>query len=188
MCALPECLWWVRGLILNAIAPFLLSCCSFSFDLGYGVSFWGGFQHSPVDGCSAASCSFDVLTGEDERTCFYSAILKIDHFPFLECSESYQLSVWILAHPGVPQIWTTTASDFLGEHFNFFNKVLVGTYLEFRFWSCILWPHPTPNFLPKVSSLTGPFVTTRVLYSSPHRVALSFSSLVEYYLSYTSLS
>ena len=108
-------------MILNAIAPFLLSCCSFSFDLGYGVSFWGGFQHSPVDACSAASCSFDVLTGEDECTCFYSAILKIDHFPFLECSESYQLSVWILAHPGVPRIWTTTASDFLGEHFNFFN-------------------------------------------------------------------
>ena len=79
--ALSECLWWVRGLILNAIAPFLLSCCGFSLDLGYGVSLFGRFQHSPVDGCSAASCNFDVLTGEDEHLCFYSAILKIDHFP-----------------------------------------------------------------------------------------------------------
>ena len=81
--ALSECLWWVRGLILNAIAPFLLSCCGFSFDLGYGVSLFGRFQHSPVDGCSAASCNFDVLTGEDEHMCFYSAILKIDHFPWV---------------------------------------------------------------------------------------------------------
>ena len=62
-------------MILNAIAPFLLSCCGFSFDLGYGVSFWGGFQHSPVDGCSAASGNFGVHTGEDEQMYFYSAIL-----------------------------------------------------------------------------------------------------------------
>ena len=44
--ALSECLWWVRGLILNAIASFLLSCCGFSFDLGYGFFFffWVGFN------------------------------------------------------------------------------------------------------------------------------------------------
>ena len=28
----------------------------------------GGIQHSPVDGCSAASCDFGVLAGEDECT------------------------------------------------------------------------------------------------------------------------
>ena len=38
--------------------------------------FFGGIQHSPVDGCSAACCNFGVLTGEDERTSFYSTILS----------------------------------------------------------------------------------------------------------------
>ena len=33
------CLWWVWGLILNAISPLLLSCWGFSFALGCGVSF-----------------------------------------------------------------------------------------------------------------------------------------------------
>ena len=68
-----EHLWPVRGLILNVISPFLPSywCCSFA--LGRGVSFFGGIQHSPVDSCSAASCSFGVLGGES--TPFYSAIL-----------------------------------------------------------------------------------------------------------------
>ena len=38
--------------------------------------FFGGIQHSPVDGCSAVSCNFGVLSGEDECTFFYSMILK----------------------------------------------------------------------------------------------------------------
>ena len=33
-----ECLWWVWGLILNAILPLLLSCWGFSFACGHGVS------------------------------------------------------------------------------------------------------------------------------------------------------
>ena len=56
-----KCLWRVWGLILNVIEPLLPSCCSFSFVLGHGVSFLGGFQHSPVDDCLAASCDFGVL-------------------------------------------------------------------------------------------------------------------------------
>ena len=67
-----EHLWTVWGLILDAILPLLLSCCGFSFALGYGVYFFGGTQHSPVDSCSAASCNFGVLAGEDEQTSFYS--------------------------------------------------------------------------------------------------------------------
>ena len=51
------------------------SCWGFSFALGHGVSFFGGMQHSPVDSCSAASCSFVILTGEDESMSFYSTIL-----------------------------------------------------------------------------------------------------------------
>ena len=44
-----------------------------SLDVGY--LFLGGFQHPPVDGFSAASCDFGVLTGEDEYTSLYSAVL-----------------------------------------------------------------------------------------------------------------
>ena len=56
-------LWWVWGLILNMIAPFLPSYCGFSLVLGHGVSFFCRFQHPPVDGCSAVSCNFGVLSG-----------------------------------------------------------------------------------------------------------------------------
>ena len=61
------------GLILYVIFPLLPFCWAFSFALGCGVSFFGGIQPSPVDGCSAVSFSFGVLTGEDECTSFYSA-------------------------------------------------------------------------------------------------------------------
>ena len=54
----------------------LPSCWGFSFALEHGVSFFGGIQHSPVDGCSAESCNFGVLPGEDEHTSFHSSILK----------------------------------------------------------------------------------------------------------------
>ena len=70
-----EHLWWVWGLILNAISLLLPSCWGFSFALGHGASFFGGIEHSPVDSCSAASCTFGVLTGEDECTSLYSTIL-----------------------------------------------------------------------------------------------------------------
>ena len=59
----------IWGLILNVIVPFLPFCCSF-FTCGHGVSFLDRFQHSPVDGCSADSCDFGFLTGEDEHTSF----------------------------------------------------------------------------------------------------------------------
>ena len=72
-----ECLSWVWGLILIVILSLLPSCCGFSFALRRGVYFFGGFQHSPVDSCSAASCNFGVPTGEDEGMSFYSAILNV---------------------------------------------------------------------------------------------------------------
>ena len=68
-------LWQVWGLILLVISPLLPSCCSFSFALGHGISFFGGIQHSPVDGCSAVSCNYGVLLGKDEHPSSYSAIL-----------------------------------------------------------------------------------------------------------------
>ena len=54
-------LWRVWGLILNAISLLLPSCWGFPFALGHGVSFFGGIQHFPVDGCSAASCILEFL-------------------------------------------------------------------------------------------------------------------------------
>ena len=73
-------IWQVWGLILNAILPFLPSYWGFSFALGCGVSFYGG----DVDGCSAASCNFGVLSGEDEHTSFYSTRqLKMENAHFL---------------------------------------------------------------------------------------------------------
>ena len=70
-----EHLWWVWGLILNAILLLLPSFLGFSFALGPEVSFFGGIQHSPVDGCSASRCHFGVLAGQNECTSFYSTTL-----------------------------------------------------------------------------------------------------------------
>ena len=69
-----ECLWQLWGLILNTISPVLPSCSGFSFALGNGISFSGGIQHSPVDSCLAASCSFGVLAGGNECTSYYPAM------------------------------------------------------------------------------------------------------------------
>ena len=46
----------------------------FSFAVECGVSFLGGIQHSPINGCSAVSCNFGVPTGEDKHMSFYSVI------------------------------------------------------------------------------------------------------------------
>ena len=63
-----------QGLILNMILALPPSCWGF-FALGCGVSFFGGIQHFPVDGCSAMGCNFGVLAG-DECTSFYSTVLR----------------------------------------------------------------------------------------------------------------
>ena len=70
-------LWQVWGLILHVIGSLLPSCCSFSFALDCGVSFFGGFQHFPVNGCSVASYNFGILAGEDECMSFCSTILGL---------------------------------------------------------------------------------------------------------------
>ena len=56
--------------------PFLLVHCSFFFVLGCGLSFLGGFQYLPVNGCSTASCNFGALAGGDEHTSFHSPFLN----------------------------------------------------------------------------------------------------------------
>ena len=99
-----EHLWWLWGLILNMILPLLPSWWGFSFALGCGVSFFGRIQHSPVNRCSAVSCNFGVLVGEDEHMSFYSAILKLEQHSVVDvtgngskvqcCKEQYCIGTW----------------------------------------------------------------------------------------------
>ena len=70
-----EHLWQLLGLILNVVLPLLPSCWIFSFALWHVVSFFGGIQHSPVDGSSAVSCNFGVLAEDEYMSC--SAIFKL---------------------------------------------------------------------------------------------------------------
>ena len=91
-------LWQVWGLILNVVSPLLPSCWGFSFAIGHGVSFFGGIHHFSVDGCSAASYNFGVLTGEDELTSFYTRTKTQKRYPFhyrgLECKSKNLRDTW----------------------------------------------------------------------------------------------
>ena len=64
------------GFDFIVMAPLLPSNCGCCFVFGCGVSFFGGFQCPPVNGCSTASCSFGALTGGDEHMTFYFAMLN----------------------------------------------------------------------------------------------------------------
>ena len=64
------------GFDFSKIAPLLPSCCGFLFVFGHGISFFGEFQHLPANCCSIARCNIGYLTGGDEHTSFYSAILN----------------------------------------------------------------------------------------------------------------
>ena len=69
-----ECLQQVWGLLKMWFCPFLPSCSGFFSALGHRVPFFGGIQHSPVDGCSAASCNFGVL---QEKMSSWPSILAL---------------------------------------------------------------------------------------------------------------
>ena len=99
---------WALWESLAAISPLLPSCQGFSFALGHGVSFFGGIQRSPVDGCSAASCSFRVLTGEDEHTSFHATILQIR----LTHMVSSTLLSECISHIGTLNQWIFNFIDF----------------------------------------------------------------------------
>ena len=62
-----EHLWWVWGLILNAISPLLPCFWGFSFALGCAVYFFGGIQYSPVNSSSAESCILEFLQKMNAR-------------------------------------------------------------------------------------------------------------------------
>ena len=75
-CLCPWVSLMVGDFILNAIAFLLPSFWCFFCACEHRVSFFGEIQHSPVYGCSAASCDFGVFTGEDEYTSFTDFRLK----------------------------------------------------------------------------------------------------------------
>ena len=58
------------------IVPLLPSLCGFFFVFGCRESFFDGFQYSPADGCSTASCHLGALAGGNERVSLYSTILN----------------------------------------------------------------------------------------------------------------
>ena len=53
------------------IVPLLLSPCGLSFVSGCGICFFGGLQHSPADGYSAASC--DLVFPQEKMGTFPSS-------------------------------------------------------------------------------------------------------------------
>ena len=53
------------GFDFHVIAPLLL--VAFPLSLAPGCSFFGGLQHPPVNGGSAARCVFGALAGDDEH-------------------------------------------------------------------------------------------------------------------------
>ena len=98
-----EYLWRVWDLIVNAISYHLLpSRRSFSFVLGCRASFFGGIQHSLVHGCSAASCNFGILTGENECMSLYSAILGTNLSRRLQL-KNCKSQIWLEKTLGTPR-------------------------------------------------------------------------------------
>ena len=63
-----KCLWWMWTFLPPTILLGFLLC------LWMWGNFYGGIQHSPVNGSSSVNCTFGVLTEEDECKSFYSAI------------------------------------------------------------------------------------------------------------------
>ena len=75
----------VWGLILNVISSLLPSYWASPLPLDVGYFLFGEIQHSPFNGCSAASYNFGVLTAEGECMSFYSADLP-DETADRDCS------------------------------------------------------------------------------------------------------
>ena len=72
-----------------------LGASPFPLDMGY--LFFGGIQHSPADGCSAASCNFGVLAGEDGHTSFSSTVLEL-------MNNCFTMLCYFLLHNPVSQL------------------------------------------------------------------------------------
>ena len=67
----------VWGLMLNMISHILHLAAASPLALGVGVSFFSGIKHSSVDGHSAMSGNFGILTKENRCMSYYSIILAL---------------------------------------------------------------------------------------------------------------
>ena len=90
-------------------------------------TFFGGFQHPPINGCSTASCDLGVLTGGGEHTSFYSAILA--SMSSLARPERGVAS----AHPQSPNLVTAAGALKVNHHFTVckisVNLTTLGIYI-----------------------------------------------------------
>ena len=67
-------LWQECGVILNAFHPFYQLVGTTPLPWTWGI-FFGGIQHSPINDCSAVSCNFGFLAGDEHM--FYTTILAV---------------------------------------------------------------------------------------------------------------
>ena len=89
--------------------------------------FFCEIQHSPVDGCSAVSCNFGLLSGEDEHVFFNSAILCLAHQDSETPQRLSQTCVWV-SYRGTGQQWSIKRPWALDE-----------AYLSQRLWHKPSW-------------------------------------------------
>ena len=90
----------------------LPSYWGFSFALGCGVSIFGRILHSPVEGCLAASCNFEVLTGDErKRWLLYGPIvIKVKNYKSIIVENCGEIKVKICKILLVEKMWRNEKS------------------------------------------------------------------------------
>ena len=131
------------------ILPLLLSHCCFSCVLGLGMSFYGGFQYLPDNGCSSASCNFGAFMWEDAHT--LNSLYYVEIYP-LSTRFDESFFFFFLTWMDVEFCLFTRSCDFL--NINLFI-LIGGWFLSFLLLiSCItlidlqIFNHP---FIPEIN-------------------------------------
>ena len=131
-------------------------------DKGGGVSFFGQIQHSPVDGCSAASCYFGVLIKDKcphpstPHLASTELVFCILLFSSICCNDHWRrLSYLSLLFFGTPHsngyifpfllcfsflLFSAICRAFLDNHFAFFHFFFLGDGLD----HCLVQYHEPP--------------------------------------------
>ena len=112
---------WVSHLVgmgfdFIMIVPLLPSPSGF-FVTGHWVSFFGGFQHSPVNGCSEDNCNFGALAEGDEHMSF-SVILNWKPTLVFLPGKSHGQRSWLLQLIGLQRArrnWATNTHTWWEE-------------------------------------------------------------------------
>ena len=122
-------------------APLQPSHCVGSFVFGFGISFFGGFQHPPVDGHSQASCDF-------------CAALLHDLIPISTSTSLFYFSYCLSL--GQTVIYTILGSLCICENWYKFN--IFGTRAAFSVGTCCLFTVLTIIPLIRGVQVPGPRV------------------------------